>query len=70
MLPRAKWRLRKQLPVDSVATIMDAGRARLRAVGEGVKQIAQLAAELRKVESRSPSTRHSPKSAPSHGGGG
>ena len=45
LLSSAKWRLRRRLSVDCLATIMDTGRARLRAGGEGVKQIAQLAAE-------------------------
>jgi hypothetical protein len=57
MLSRAKWRSLKRLPVDCLATIMDTGRARLRTVGEGVKQIAQLAAQQTRSSGRSPSFR-------------
>ena len=66
MLSRAKVSLTE---AAARRTIMDIGRARLRAVGEGVKQIAQLAAaqafaELSRVAERLA------ESAPSHGDGG
>jgi hypothetical protein len=54
----------RQLP-----TIVDAGEARFRAIGEGVKQIAQLAAEQAFAELFT-STERLAESAPSHGGGG
>jgi Pentapeptide repeats (8 copies) len=68
------WRLRKRLPVDGLVAIMDTGRARLRAVGEGVKQIGQLAAELGKVEQAfaalSRVAERLAKNAPSHAAAG
>ena len=68
MLSRAKWRFQeaaaRRLPCNDHG---DWPSARLRAVGEGVKQIAQLAAKQARSSRRSPSSRHSRKSAQSRG---
>ena len=47
----------KPVPADCLATIIDTGRARILAVGKGVKQIAQLAAEEARSSRRSPNFR-------------
>ena len=69
----SRLRARGAITADATSVIVSFQRswmlARFRAIGEGVKQIAQLAAEQAFAElSRVPSG--SAESAPSHGGGG
>jgi hypothetical protein len=74
MLSRAKWGLRKPLPMNCLATIMETGRARFRTAGEDL--IANSLPSERRPSGRLPSFWPSPsgaarkKSASSHSGGG